>query len=150
MSRRNILRFGIPTLDSLLGTTAATLGGKNRGKRGGSPRPIERDQLGFNCPAEASASVCLIGSHGTGKSVLALHFASRYFADFLDSDQPSARVFYVSTDLSYPMAEDLWANFALNRPNLRWVPFDEPYGTEESRARDRQLRRVVPLETDAL
>jgi KaiC/GvpD/RAD55 family RecA-like ATPase len=156
-NKRRTLRFGIPTLDSLLGAATELAPGnplpKPRAKSMGDDRLEEsekRSRFGFTCPDGASGSVCLIGSHGTGKSVLALHFASRYFADFFNEERSSTHVFYVSTDLSFPMAQDLWFNFALDTPDSRLVPFDDSYGTEKSRERERtgagqvRLQRRMP------
>ncbi len=71
-----LLRFGIPTLDELIGHGA--------------------NLLGFRLPEQSgaqAASMCLLGPDGTGKSVLGLHLASRYAADHADTN---ARVLYVS------------------------------------------------------
>ena len=138
--RSYTLRFGIPNLDSLLGS--ATGAGAAQAESG---LPV-RDALGFTCPEGANASVCLIGSHGTGKSVLALHFAARYFADYLNQGKSSANLFYVSTDLSFPMAKDLWFNFALDTPDLRLVPFDNRYGSDETCRREKDGSRQVRLQ----
>jgi KaiC/GvpD/RAD55 family RecA-like ATPase len=102
-----ILRFGIPNLDRLLGRK----------------QPGNEDCFGFSCPSDIASSICLIGPHGTGKSVLALHLAAQYFADSLYQSDTPALVFYVSTDLSFSMAEDLWYNFALDTPGKRIIPF---------------------------
>src|SRR6185437_10599061 len=65
-----------------------------------------------------TTSLALIGPDGTGKSVIAMHFASRYKAD-----NPAARVCYVSTDLIWEKANQVWEEFALNKPDERTIPF---------------------------
>src|SRR5205807_2349710 len=92
---------------------------------------------------DASASLCLIGPHGTGKSVLALHLASRYLADVRNAES-DALVFYVSTDLSHPMADDLWTSFALDSPDLRTNLFGLPYANKEGLDRTFILRNRTP------
>ncbi|HJQ82917.1 MAG TPA: ATPase domain-containing protein [Candidatus Binatia bacterium] len=68
----------------------------------------------------ATTSLCIIGPDGAGKSILALHLASRYLADA--GCQP--RVIYASTDLPYANALGSWHRFALHVPNARRVPFE--------------------------
>jgi KaiC/GvpD/RAD55 family RecA-like ATPase len=114
--KRRILRFGIPTLDRLIGYDSEEQHPQNE-------TFSDPDRCGFVYSQDAGTSFCLIGPHGTGKSVLALHFASRYLADCLRESCENVNVLYVSTDLSYPMAENVWYNFALDTPGLRKIPF---------------------------
>lgn len=129
------LRFGIPTLDQLLGDAS-----EDRSQP-------DQNRFGFKYVEDAGTSFCLIGPHGTGKSVLALHFASRYLADSLIEEDHGARIFYVSTDLSHSMALNVWYNFALDTPNRRSVPFGRKYaGPTPTEAVQQQilLTRRVP------
>lgn len=112
----SILHFGIPSLDSLFG---------NREKAGLQlPENIDApDNSSGN-----SISLCISGPDGTGKSILGLHLASRYAADHLagplaGQGEVQSKILYVSTDLKYPMASNVWRNFALDRPGRRIIPF---------------------------
>src|SRR5882724_2187077 len=109
----SVLSFGIPELDRMLDLR----------------RPFYvRRQDGEREPS----SLALIGSDGTGKSVLALHLASRYFADnYSDARRP--KVLYLSTDLKFDKANGIWTNFALDDPNGRHIPCE--------RAHDRAVRQ---------
>jgi len=116
------LRSGIPSLDNMFrpsGTAAAD--------------PAQnRDQHGVLLPEKDGIStLCIAGPDGTGKSALAMHFASRYIADCQQvcrqnpkMEQPLA--FYVSSDLSHATAELMWQNFGLDSPNMRRIPFLYP------------------------
>ena len=105
-----MIRFGIPSLDLLLGQQG-----------GASP-----DGYGFKIPEDgATTSLCFVGRHGTGKSVLALHLAARYLADATVS-HGKTKVLYVSTDLTAAKAGQVWSNFALGLPSERQTPFDLP------------------------
>ena len=102
----SILRFGIPSLDSLIDNGTETHGAASSG-------------------LVQSTSLSIIGPDGTGKSILGLHLASHYLFDHR-ADKRQPLVLYVSTDLSYPMAHDrTWLPFALNYPGRRTVPFDD-------------------------
>lgn len=130
------LRFGIPGLDRLLGDHSE--------KQQEKP---EQKNFGFSYSSDAGTSFCLIGPHGSGKSVLALHFASRYFADCLREKRNEAKVFYVSTDLSHAMALNVWKSFALDVPESRVISPGECYKREEETGiRDEQivLQRRTP------
>lgn len=110
-----MIRFGIPSLDRLLGHPHA---------RDDGERPYGIDVEG------RTTTICIVGTGGTGKSELALHLASRYVADArAGSEHTSAQVFYVSTDLSHGTADSIWQRFSLNAPNARWNPPDHgtPY-----------------------
>jgi KaiC/GvpD/RAD55 family RecA-like ATPase len=125
------LRFGIPSLDSLFG-------GKEEGggeRKGGGIRLPQSDEH-----SHSSVSVCLTGPDGTGKSILGLHLAAHYVADCIEAANEAkkangaktekdaavqAKVLYVSTDLKFGMANKVWLNFGLDRPNGRTVPFEE-------------------------
>ncbi len=120
------LRFGIPSLDRLLG------------------KKDDSFEYGFACPPGASTSLCLIGPHGTGKSVLGLHFASSYFANFLYGHPAQARVFYVSTDLTSDLAQQVWSDFSLNRPFGRINPFERAGRTRPDQIKTVKLRPMTP------
>ncbi len=116
----NILRFGIPSVDRLLGT----------GQKSPADPPIAK--FGLDLTARClPTSLCLSGPEGTGKSVLGLHLASRYRADVGD---PSVKIIYVSTDLSGDKAQQVWENFDLGHPHERVSPFvrwDDLLGVKE-------------------
>ena len=88
------LLFGIPSLDLLVNP---------------------RDGY-FDTGAEAGV-VCIMGSDGVGKSILALHLASAFWADQRDGKRGA--IFYVSTDLKYSQAHRTWRAFGLNYPKQR-------------------------------
>jgi KaiC/GvpD/RAD55 family RecA-like ATPase len=118
---KQLFRFGIPSLDRLLG------------HRESSPQPTnpQVDDFGVELADEtATTSFCLIGQDGTGKSVLALHLTSRYLADcHPEGGGCGTKVLYVSTDLTFSKAEQIWNKFDLGNPKGRKNPFDEAYST---------------------
>lgn len=103
------LRFGIPSLDDLFGTYSLS--------HRGDGIPVSS--------TDEKARLAIIGPAGSGKSLLALHLASRYIADgFTRSNgQRYPKVVYLSSDLTLEKAVLMWDAFRLNRPNLREVPF---------------------------
>jgi KaiC/GvpD/RAD55 family RecA-like ATPase len=128
-----ILRFGIPSLDHLFGKIHPEV-------EDPKPKPrqddVETDELqyeperhGIHLTDDGSASICIIGPDGTGKSVLGLHLASSYMSDCITqgSAKPALvpRVLYVSTDLKFEMAQKMWRNFALDSGALRRIPFSD-------------------------
>ncbi|MFY9747311.1 MAG: hypothetical protein WAK25_13570, partial [Acidobacteriaceae bacterium] len=122
------LRFGIPSLDRLIDNIQ--LDGKDTpdtvAKIHEEPRRVTPPSGTNQDDAEPqTTSMSIIGPDGTGKSVLGLHLASQYLFDH-GAETIAPSVFYVSTDLSYSMAQQrTWFPFALNRPGKRMVPFDE-------------------------
>lgn len=101
-----IIRFGIPGLDRLLGQ--------------GKQRADGTWEYGATVERNHSTTVCIIGRDGTGKSVLALHLVSRYLADAKGANEASKiGCIYVSTDLSFSKARSIWMAFGLDKPNLR-------------------------------
>ncbi len=132
-----VLRFGIDSLDELLGLPSEKFTSDGLqiphgiylpGKEGKAQGTATRKGDAHRENAVFTTSVCLIGPTGTGKSIFGLHMASKYLADCLE-DQRVARkidlptVLYVSTDLTYNMAHTAWTNFALNFPFERKDPF---------------------------
>jgi len=134
-----VLRFGISSLDELLGVPSE----KSNVNETSPPPPgqettgqipcgvyLPKSPSGTGQPGDEkhvedfNTSVCIIGPTGTGKSIFALHMASRYLADCLAADESLPAVVYVSTDLTFNMAKRAWTNFALNRPFARRDPFD--------------------------
>lgn len=117
---RSALRFGIPSLDDLFGTFSVSH------RSYGIPVASTNEQI----------KLTIIGPAGSGKSILALHLASRYRADAHSrarSRQANSResfrppkVIYISTDLTLPKAQGMWSAFALDRPNMRDVPLHRP------------------------
>ncbi len=123
-ARPDVIRFGIPSLDELLGHS-----GKQR-----NSTPVHGVAL-----EGRTTTVCILGTGGTGKSELGLHLASRYIADALASSASTPAyqplVFYVSTDLGYGKASSIWDRFLLYTPNARLSPLDgdgkNPYGDDK-------------------
>jgi hypothetical protein len=113
-----LLRTGVPSIDELF---------HQRDPRQGEKKPWD---FGIRLPKRTTAtSFCIVGPDGAGKSVLAMHLASRYLADCVaggDGEMALPHVFYVSSDLSHPVAETVWRNFALHAPNARAIPFQHP------------------------
>lgn len=120
------LRFGIPTLDRLLGSPGVAPG------EPGSP-----SVSGYGIPGDTgdSTSMCIIGNDGTGKSVLALHLSAQYQRDH----GPSTRAIYTSLDLSLPRARLSWNNFALGSKNRITDPFS--HSKTETPTRDIELTK---------
>jgi KaiC/GvpD/RAD55 family RecA-like ATPase len=129
MSIPRTLRFGIQSLDKLIGTIRPGVFGidlldasglaEGRGdKRGGKRRAN-------------TSSICLTGPDGTGKSIFSLHMAAHYLADCLmalppeERDESCPKIFYISTDLTYKMAFKGWQHFGLSYPFLRREPLVE-------------------------
>lgn len=130
-----VLRFGIASLDQLLGIPSE----KSKAKLPSGiylPGPTNGPtaalgQAGKTDKTESffTTSVCIIGPTGTGKSIFALHMASAYMSD-CKREQELVRgsielptVLYISTDLTYKMAHRAWSNFALDYPLNRCDPF---------------------------
>ncbi len=127
-----ILRFGISSLDQLLGIPSEkshddilpgiylpqpTGKDGDTGKNGHSGKK-DRVESSF------TTSVCIIGPTGTGKSIFALHMASTYLSDCIqEPDVELPAILYISTDLTYKMANRAWTNFALDYPLSRCDPF---------------------------
>jgi KaiC/GvpD/RAD55 family RecA-like ATPase len=122
MNGKEFLRFGIPGLDDLFGAASTRV--RSRG-------------IALNAPSEP-AIITIIGPVGSGKSLLALHLASRYLADHLAFHDLKA--IYLSTDLTYHRADKTWKSFRLNYPNLREIPF---YGESQN---DGKMACKIPLE----
>jgi KaiC/GvpD/RAD55 family RecA-like ATPase len=113
-----VIRTGIPSIDGMFRISEHQVHGDARGG-------IALPDLG------ATTSMTIVGPQGTGKSVLAMHIAARYLADchaaFRAAPQSMPRVCYISTDMTYPVADPMLRRFALHRPNARRVPFTD-YG----------------------
>lgn len=117
------LLFGIPELDRLLDL-----------KRGHFYAPREDDNK--------LTSIALLGPDGTGKSVLALHLVSRYFADsYKPEDAPT--ILYISTDLRFEKAERIWQNFALNIPYERDIPCERASDKWERASKKQKCARQI-------
>ncbi len=112
----NIIRFGIPSLDRLLGR----------------PEPQQGAEVDYGIALDGqSTTICIVGTDGTGKSVLALHLASRYIADsYAPQSASPTNACYVSTDLGLPKAKAIWERYRLSRPNARKNPLDNLAGRE--------------------
>src|SRR5712692_332366 len=134
MAKTRILRFGIQSLDKLIGTIKAkSIDKEMYGIDVSEPEESESQRRKNRGNLPITSSVCLTGPDGTGKSLLSLHVASRYVADFLaehvqtptNGKCPPLRVLYISTDLTYKMALRGWNHFALDRPLERREPLME-------------------------
>lgn len=111
------LHFGVPTIDSLLGVVDNSATGRR--ERFGLFLPLR----GTNAPA--SSCLDILGTEGSGKSILAMHMASAYRADTALAGQ-NCMVVYASSDLSYARARRAWhADFRLDRPRTREQPFED-------------------------
>ena len=123
MGNREVLRFGIQSLDRLIGTIDEGAG--LYGIDVSEPEVSSGDDI-----LPITSSICLAGPDGTGKSVISLHLASQYLADCLEdcatgSTYPHLKVLYISTDLTYQMALKGWYHFGLNQPCKRREPLVE-------------------------
>ena len=122
-----LIRSGIPSLEEMFGPGNPTT----------SDPTWNRDERGiYVADTRSVTSICIAGPDGTGKSVLAMHFASRYIADchhFISGSegQPKPLAFYVSSDLSYAKADAMWKNFRLDSPNARQIPFRREHVSDE-------------------
>ena len=131
MSLPRTLRFGIQSLDKLIGATK--IGRiEQYGIDLARPQPQNGTKASRRRREPMTSSICLAGPDGMGKSVFSLHLASQYLADCLSGinnggkDNYSVpRVLYVSTDLSYKMALKGWKDFALDTPLNRREPLLE-------------------------
>ena len=179
-----VLRFGIPSLDELFGSEVLQSRWPNLpngGKWTPDPTPIE--QLAANAQQQQEAgitgvrglrlrdddrrqnlplSLCIAGTDGTGKSILALHLASRYAADCMrwsaasielrkpdtntvETDAPAIpKIIYISTDLTASRARSVWKSFRLCEPNQRVAPF----GHQNRQATDCDIEDLKKLEID--
>jgi KaiC/GvpD/RAD55 family RecA-like ATPase len=118
-----VIRFGIHSLDELLGIPSEKSEGKSHP---GIYLPLIGEE--GNEKGDFTTSVCLIGPDGTGKSIFGLHMASTYLADCIasrakDPKEELPAVLYVSTDFTFNMANRVWRKFALNYPFSRKDPF---------------------------
>lgn len=132
MPKTRVLRFGIESLDRLIGTVTSNPNADDL--YGIDVTEPEERKYCQKSGGELSitSSICLAGPDGTGKSILSLHLASRYLADSLveclqtsTSYCPIIKVFYISTDLTYKMALKGWNHFALDHPFKRKEPLIE-------------------------
>jgi KaiC/GvpD/RAD55 family RecA-like ATPase len=117
----DVLRFGIESLDRLIGGSELTGYGIDIAK---------------HKRAGLTTSLCLIGPDGAGKSVLALHLAAQYLADLKSNHEDPPKVLYISTDLTFSMAETVWDKFDLRHPFARKEPFSSARNWD---------RKMIPL-----
>ncbi|AIE86405.1 RAD55 family ATPase [Fimbriimonas ginsengisoli] len=82
---------------------------------------------------ERTLTISLAGAAGTGKSILALHFAAAFLVE-----NPGAFVMYISTDLSHGVAKRQMESFGLGKPGELWEFFERPKNSIN-------LRTVVDL-----
>ncbi len=151
---RLVLRFGIPSLDTLLGHPRVDVGD---GKILSNLKP----GVGINSLVKGktlkqdTVSVCLIGIDGVGKSILAMHMAARYRADvneFLGDARKDfdPLVLYASTDLTFGRADVSWRNFGLNCcPGRIDDPYDISHVLEQFNVKDveqTELSERLPLD----
>jgi KaiC/GvpD/RAD55 family RecA-like ATPase len=131
MSKPKTLRFGIQSLDRLIGSVRD--GERTRcGVDLSQPNKLSDSGELIQTDDQVSSSICLAGPDGTGKSVFSLHLASHYLADCLDTSigpakvEECPKVIYISTDLTYTIALRGWNRFDLRRPFERQEPLFEP------------------------
>jgi KaiC/GvpD/RAD55 family RecA-like ATPase len=113
-----LIRSGIPSLDAMF-------------RPANPPEAWDREEGGIDAAnPDATTSICIAGPDGTGKSVLAMHFSSRYVADChqycIAPGRKEPLAFYFSSDLAYTKAHSMWKNFRLDQPNTRLIPFRYP------------------------
>jgi KaiC/GvpD/RAD55 family RecA-like ATPase len=118
------LPFGIPQLDELFDSKdILSRNWDAKGEVKPEPgQPTKPRPAFFSEPT----SLAIVGQDGTGKSVFAMHLASTYFAVCQEAKIALDRrpfIFYVSSDLRYETATNVWENFALDYPWQRFVPF---------------------------
>jgi KaiC/GvpD/RAD55 family RecA-like ATPase len=123
------LLFGIPTLDTLIGSIS-----RNNTVAAKSQSDSASAGLADKAKPEVAKRIALLGPDGAGKSVLALHLASRYAADSARAYRhPETRIvdkssmpliIYVSSDLKEKSADDIWEAFDLGHPDGRHIPFE--------------------------
>jgi KaiC/GvpD/RAD55 family RecA-like ATPase len=124
------LKFGIPSLDELVQVP---------------------EQATSTALASCPTSLAIIGPDGTGKSVFALHLASRYLADCMEAAAGDVlpHVIYVSSDFKHGGANRVWDIFKLNGPNWRQIPFERTPTALRRFAKKKinlELVHVVPSE----
>lgn len=123
-----VLRFGIHSLDHLLGVSSKQPDARTAPfgiYLSGQDEKPAKDEVDDDKDA-FTTSVCIVGPNGTGKSIFGLHMASRYLADCraAKAKEESPVVLYISTDFTFNMAAEVWRKFALDLPFLRSDPFD--------------------------
>src|SRR5260221_6370168 len=94
--KHSSLRFGIPSLDDLFGTSS--LSHRSDG--------IPVYDMTLVPEGNTSTRLTLVGPEGSGKSIVALHLAARYIADAWTRSpgKQHPKVIFVSTDLTYAKA----------------------------------------------
>jgi hypothetical protein len=116
-----MLPFGIPQLDELFGYSEGIA----------LPQTSPTDtQPPYQYCLDQTTSISIVGTDGTGKSIVALHMAAAY-ADIVKRHRAAATgvtpavpyIIYASSDLQYHAASGIWENFCLRRPWRRFVPF---------------------------
>ncbi len=130
----DVLRFGIHSLDELLGIPDTL-----KGKKKPFGISLQRTRASGSKAKAYTTSVCVVGPNGTGKSIFALHMASTYLADCMaTTPRLLPIVLYVSTDFTFNMAHTVWHDFALNLPFSRKDPFG-PVGIKPPQYREREI-----------
>lgn len=141
-SEKLLLKFGIPGFDGLFNNPEPEF--SHGGRRILNP---DFNRCGISVPKQVSSSICIIGPDGVGKSVFAMHLASRYTAQSQNNDTKPF-VFYISTDLNHEIAEEMWTNFALDTPSVDRDPFSENSGV--SGAEHIELKPCTPDELNGI
>lgn len=136
MDGNTLLKFGIPGFDGLFNNLKpeTSHGGRN------ILNP-DFNNCGIYLPGRVSSSICIIGPDGVGKSVFALHLASRYSAE-CQRRKVKPLVFYISTDLNHEIAKEMWRNFGLGTPAADRDPFSKNSGI--AGAETVELKTVKP------
>jgi KaiC/GvpD/RAD55 family RecA-like ATPase len=155
MPALHVIRFGIPSVDELFGAThnalnpsAPKYAGIHLPQKDSPSKELARELPGgLDAAPPSSVSLCITGPGGTGKSILAMHLASRYVADCWDANNSASKVLYVSTDLKFEVAANVWRRFGLNRPNSRVSPFDDEPQRRGETNHEVELRQCYPLQS---
>lgn len=133
-NEKTILKFGIPGFDGLFNNSHPEV--SHQGRQILNPN---FNDCGISIPKDGTASICIIGPDGVGKSVFAMHLASRYCAEN-QKDEIRPSVFYISTDLNHEIANEMWKNFALNLPAEERDPFSKESGVIDAKQIDLEPR----------
>lgn len=158
MSLPKTLRFGIQSLDKLIGTISLEDGTERFGINLAKPSGENGIETNYRTPAPIISSICLTGPDGMGKSVFSMHLASQYLADCIreaktttNSKRELPRVLYISTDLSYKMALKGWLDFALDAPLSRQEPLVElEEGVKSPASKPIKIKLTQYLPTESL
>lgn len=118
------IRFGIPSLDGLLGRRPSVYEFDFMQENRAAPSfgidvtPLDTT---LGSAERESLTIAIIGTDGTSKSILAMHLAAYSLADTKLQHSVNRRVLYASTDLSFGRAAPRGriARSAIRRPGFQ-------------------------------